>query len=160
MAEATSEATKATNGQVGQPGLGTARIRHIGITTTDPGATADFFIKGFGFVEVLRRPDNEAAIVSDGYINVTLLKFKVDRYGGGRPGLHHFGIKVEDLAQAEGQIAPLGAVELAEWNRTYGNQEGTPEHWVGERKWMTPEGISIDVNPSGWVTRPGGARGE
>ena len=141
---------------------GTAKpmIRHIGITTNDPGATADFFIKGFGFVEVMRRENNEAAIVTDGYINVTLLKFKVDRYGGGRPGLHHFGIQVPNLEEAEAQIAPLGATELVEWNRTYGNQEGTPDHWVGERKWMTPEGIAIDVNPSGWITKPGGKRGE
>src|SRR5215207_6658874 len=137
-----------------------AKIRHIGITTNDPEGSAEFFKQAFGFEEVFRSPSGEGVVVSDGYINVTLLKFKVDRYGGGRPGLHHFVIKVEDLAQAEGQIAPLGAVELAEWNRTYGNQEGTPEHWVGERKWMTPEGISIEVNPSGWVTRPGGARGE
>jgi methylmalonyl-CoA/ethylmalonyl-CoA epimerase len=136
------------------------KIRHIGITTNDPGATADFFTKAFGFVEVQRNPNNEGVIISDGYINVTLLKFKVDRYGGGRPGLHHFGIQVEDLDEAEAKLAPLGAVEQVEWNQTYGNREGTPTHWVGERKWTTPEGLAIDVNPSGWITRPGGARGE
>ena len=135
-------------------------IRHIGITTTDPGATADFFIKGFGFTEVQRSPKNESAIITDGYINVTLLKFKVDRYGGGHPGLHHFGIQIDNLEETEARIAPLGATELEEWNRTYGNQEGTPTHWVGERKWHTPEGIAIDVNPTGWVTKPGGQRGE
>lgn len=135
-------------------------IRHIGITTNNPGATAEFLIKGFGFTEVRRGSEDEAAIVTDGYINVTLLKFQVDRYGGGYPGLHHFGIQVPDLDQAEAQIAQLGAKELVEWNQTYGNSEGTPTHWVGERKWKTPEGISIDVNPSGWVTKPGGQRGE
>jgi catechol 2,3-dioxygenase-like lactoylglutathione lyase family enzyme len=139
---------------------GKAAIRHIGITTNDPGATADFFIKGFGFTEILRRENNEAAIVSDGYINVTLLKFKVDRYGGGHPGLHHFGIQVDNLEEAEARISSLGATELVEWNRTYGNQEGTPDKWVGERKWHTPEGMAIDVNPSGWVNTPGGKRGE
>jgi hypothetical protein len=139
---------------------GKAAIRHIGITTHDPGATADFFIRGFGFTEVMRRENNVAAIVSDGYINVTLLKFKVDAYGGGRPGLHHFGIQVQDLPKAEASISSLEATELVEWNRAFGNREGTPEKWVGERKWHTPEGIAIDVNPSGWITRPGGKRGE
>jgi catechol 2,3-dioxygenase-like lactoylglutathione lyase family enzyme len=134
-------------------------IRHIGITTDNPGATAEFFIKGFGFTEVRRGSETEAAIVTDGYINVTLLKFEVDRYGGGHPGLHHFGIQVPDLEQSEAQISQLGATELVEWNETYGNSEGTPTHWVGERKWRTPEGVSIDVNPSGWVTKPGGERG-
>jgi hypothetical protein len=136
-----------------------AAIRHIGITTKDPWATADFFIQGFGFIEVLRRPNNGAVIISDGYINVTLLPFQVDRYGGGHPGLHHFGIQVENLEEAEARIAPLGAVEQVEWNKTYGNQEGTPDRWVGERKWTTPEGIAIDVNPTGWVNQPGGERG-
>jgi methylmalonyl-CoA/ethylmalonyl-CoA epimerase len=136
------------------------KIRHIGIMTKDPRAAADFYKRAFDFVEVDADPGNGWAVVSDGYINVTLLGFKVDRYGGGHPGLHHFGIQVEDLDAAEAKLAPLGAVESAEWNRTYGNQEGTPDRWVGERKWMTPEGVAIDVNPSGWKTRPGGARGE
>ena len=137
-----------------------AAVRHIGITTRDPWATADFFIKGFGFIEVLRRPNRGACIVSDGYINITLLPFQVDRYGGGQPGLHHFGIQVENLEDTEAVIGALGATEQVEWNKTYGNQEGTPDRWVGERKWTTPEGIGIDVNPTGWVTQPGGERGK
>ena len=136
------------------------KIRHIGITTRDPAKTAEFFVNAFGMTEVQRSPNGEGVILSDGYINVTLLKFKFDRYGGGHPGLHHFGFHVEDLDETEGKMEPLGAVELKEWNQTYGNQEGTPEKWVGERKWMTPDGITIDVNPSGWITRPGGQRGE
>jgi catechol 2,3-dioxygenase-like lactoylglutathione lyase family enzyme len=135
-------------------------IRHIGITTANPAATAAFFVKGFGFTVIRPGSETESAIVSDGYINVTLLKFQVDRYGGGQPGLHHFGIQVPDLDESEGTIAALGATELVDWNTTYGNREGTPTHWVGERKWKTPEGVSIDVNPSGWITKPGGQRGQ
>ena len=142
-----------------------AKIRHIAIMTRHPVTTAAFFIKGFGFVLVDRSseehgPENEWAVISDGYINMTLLTFKVDRYGGGHEGLHHFGIQVDDLDEAEARIAPLGAVESKEWNRTYGNREGTPDKWVGERKWMTPEGVPMDVNASGWQIRPGGERGE
>jgi len=137
-----------------------AKIRHIGITTQDPKAAAEFFKQAFGFVDVDTPPGSESAIISDGYINVTLLKFQTDRYGGGTPGLHHFGIQVEDLDQTEVGLRALDAVELKEWNQKYGNQEGTPDKWVGERKWRTPDGLSIDVNPSGWKTRPGGARGE
>lgn len=136
------------------------KIRHIGITTNDPEGSAAFFKEAFGFEEVFRSKTGEGVVVSDGYINVTLLKFKVDRYGGGRPGLHHFGVQVDDLDEAEAKLRPLGATELVEWNQTYGNQEGTPEKWVGERKWMSPEGLAIDVNPSGWITKPGGKRGE
>ena len=136
------------------------KIKHIGITTNDPGATADFFINTFGLTEVERAPDNDSAIVSDGYINVTLLKFRYDRYGGGSPGLHHFGFQVEDLDEAGEVIEREGGSELTEWNKNYGNSEGTPDNWIGEKKYMTPEGIALDVNPTGWKMRPGGVRGE
>jgi catechol 2,3-dioxygenase-like lactoylglutathione lyase family enzyme len=135
------------------------KIKHIGITTNDPGATADFFINTFGLIEVERAPDNESVILSDGYINVTLLKFRYDRYGGGYPGLHHFGFQVEDLDQTGEVIEREGGYELTEWNKTYGNSEGTPDNWIGEKKYMTPEGIALDVNPTGWKMRPGGVRG-
>ena len=136
------------------------KIKHIGITTNDPGSTADFFINTFGLTEVERDPDNESVILSDGYINVTLLKFQYDRYGGGHPGIHHFGFQVEDLNQTGEAIQSEGGYELTYWNQTYGNNEGTPDNWVGEKKYMTPEGIALDVNPTGWKTRPGGVRGE
>ena len=136
------------------------KIKHIGITTNDPGATADFFINTFGLTEVERAPDNDSAIVSDGYINVTLLKFRYDRYGGGYPGLHHFGFQVEDIDEAGKVIEREGGYELTEWNKNYGNSEGTPDNWIGEKKYMTPEGIALDVNPTGWKMRPGGVRGE
>ena len=135
-------------------------IKHIGISTKDPGATADFYIKAFGMTEVQRAPDNSSAILSDGYINLTILDFKYDRYGGGRPGLHHFGFQVEDLDDATEQVVENGGEELTEWNTTYGNREGTPDNWIGEKKHMDPFGVALDVSQSGWKTRPGGRRGE
>ncbi len=136
------------------------RIKHIGMTTNDPRSTADFLINAFGLVQVEDEPDNQAVILSDGYINVTILKFRYDRYGGGYPGLHHFGLQVEDLDEAGARVEEFGGAELTWWNETYGNDEGTPEKWIGEKKYRSPEGIAIDVNPSGWKMRPGGVRGE
>ena len=136
------------------------KIKHIGITTNDPGKTAEFYKDAFGLIEVSRDPDNEGMILTDGYINVTLLKFKYDRYGGGRPGLHHVGFHVNDMGQTEDRLEGAGAQELTEWNQTYGNSEGTADNWVGEKKWMSPEGIALDVNQTGWKIRPGGQRGE
>ena len=136
------------------------KIRHIGITTNDPAATGAFLKEAFGLIEVSGDPDNESMVLSDGYINVTLLGFQYDRYGGGTPGLHHFGVQVEDLDQAEEKIVELGGAELTFWNQTYGNQEGTPDNWVGEKKFLSPEGLALDVNPSGWQMRAGGPRGE
>ena len=68
------------------------KIRPIGITTNDPAATGAFMKEAFGLIEVSSDPDNQSMVLSDGYINVTLLRFQYDRYGGGTPGLHHFGV--------------------------------------------------------------------
>ena len=100
-----------------------AKIRHIGITTRNMRATAGFFKEAFGMIELPGKPDSpvEAATLSDGYINITVLGWKEDRYGGGHPGLHHFGFHVEDLDAAAANLATLGARELVEHNRMYGN---------------------------------------
>lgn len=52
-----------------------AKIRHIGITTWNVRATADFFREAFGLTEIPDKPGSPvaAAILSDGYINVTVL---------------------------------------------------------------------------------------
>ncbi len=136
------------------------KVRHVGIHTKDPRATADFFIDAFGMVEVEFGENDEWGVISDGYVNVTLLGFEYDRYGGGYSGLHHLGFHVNDLDEAGQRVLDAGGQDLTFWNETYGNSEGTPDNWVGEKKYMDPDGIALDVNPSGWQIRPGGERGE
>lgn len=135
-------------------------IRHVGIHTKNPRATADFFIDAFGMIEVAFGEDDDWGIISDGYVNLTLLGFEVDRYGGGYSGLHHIGFHVKNLDETHKRILDCGGSECSSWNETYGNSEGTPDNWVGEKKYMDPNGIALDVNPSGWLVRPGGERGE
>ncbi len=55
-----------------------AKIRHIALTTRNVRATAEFFKQAFGMVEIPQRPNSpvEAATLSDGYINVTVLGWK------------------------------------------------------------------------------------
>ena len=134
------------------------RIKHIGISTRDPEATMKFLTEAFGLT-VTEREEN-AAVVTDGYINVTILGFIEDRYGGGTPGLHHIGFHVEDLDEAGQKVEEAGGREVKWWNDAYGNSEGTPDNWVGEKKYMSPEGVALDVNATGWQNRPGGLRGQ
>ncbi len=88
------------------------------------------------------------------------MKFKADEYGGGRPVLHHVGIHVEDLDQAESRIRTTGARELTDWSEATGDREGTPDNQVEAKKWTSPEGIAVDVSASGWRVRPNGELGE
>src|SRR5207253_6744896 len=77
-----------------------ARIRHIAIATQDPEATARFYIEGLGLKEVgkVNSPTAEGYYLSDGHVNLAILRFKYDdpattegalRY----TGIHHFGVE-------------------------------------------------------------------
>ena len=94
-----------------------ARIRHIAIATRDLDGTKKFYIEGLGLKEVgkINTPTSEGCYLSDGHINFAILKFKYDepaktegtlRY----TGIHHFGLEVEDMAEAQAQIEKAGAV--------------------------------------------------
>ena len=134
------------------------RIKHIGISTRDPEATTKFLTEVFGLT-VTRRGEN-SAVVTDGYVNITILGFMEDRYGGGSPGLHHIGFHVEDLDQAGQKVEEAGGWETKWWNDAHGNPGGTPDNWVGEKKYMSPEGVALNVNATGWQNRPGGLKGQ
>ena len=125
-----------------------SKIRHIALTTHDLGGSAEFYKGAFGLDELSR--SDEAIVLTDGYIVFALLAFRADRYGGGRPGLHHFGFKIEDLNSVEEKMSALGGQEMTEYNQEHGNREGTPDDWVGEKKWMDPQGVAFDINPTGW----------
>ena len=55
-----------------------ARIRHIAIGTRDPEATARFYIDGLGLKQVgkVNTPTSEGYYLSDGHVNLAILKFK------------------------------------------------------------------------------------
>src|SRR5207245_10683346 len=89
-----------------------ARIRHIAIATRDPEATKRFYIQGLGLKEVgkVNSPTSEGYYLSDGHVNLAILKFKYDdlattdgtlRY----TGIHHFGVEIEDMEEASTRIA-------------------------------------------------------
>ena len=88
-----------------------ARIKHIALATRDPEATAKFYIDGLGLTEVgkLNSPTAEGYYLSDGYVNLAILKFKNDdpattegqlRY----TGIHHLGFQIEDMDKSRHKI--------------------------------------------------------
>jgi methylmalonyl-CoA/ethylmalonyl-CoA epimerase len=85
------------------------RIKHIALTTKDPGKTAAFYKEAFGLQEIRRSP-NGAVFLTDGYINVAILNFKTEKdadvgaHGPNFSGIHHFGIEVEDLDEASQRL--------------------------------------------------------
>ena len=89
-----------------------AKLRHIAIAAKDPDAMAEFYKKAFDFKEV-RKSDGPLAYgyhLSDGTIDLAILRFKTDQIGKGLDytGLHHFGILVEDVEEVAQKLEGLG----------------------------------------------------
>ena len=130
-----------------------ARIRHIAIATRDLEATTRFYIEGLGLKQVgkVNTPTSEGYYLSDGHVNLAILKFKYDdpatTEGGLRyTGIHHFGLEVEDMAEAQAQIEKAGAV-----HRPYPGTEEMAKRGNVEVKFSGPDGVTIDLSEHGWL---------
>jgi catechol 2,3-dioxygenase-like lactoylglutathione lyase family enzyme len=125
-----------------------AKLRHLAIACKDPDAMADFYMKAFDFKNV-RTSDGPLAYghhLSDGTIDLAILRFKSDQIGKGMDytGLHHFGILVENLDESQKAVETLGG-------KHYMDQEN-PERAGGfEVKLYGPEGVLFDVAEHPWT---------
>lgn len=69
-----------------------AKIRHIVFNTTDPERLAKFYVEVLGLT-IQHRAENGGIALTDGYMNLSIHKNKVD----GKPsGFNHFGFLVDD----------------------------------------------------------------
>ena len=128
-----------------------AKIRHIAIAVQDPKKTAQFYMNTFGLKQVgeTDSPLATGVYLSDGYINVALLKYKTDDAAGKERGkdyvgVHHFGFQVEDLKESGSRIEDNGGtffLDLPEQRNTL----------YYEQKWRDPNGIIFDISHTGWV---------
>jgi catechol 2,3-dioxygenase-like lactoylglutathione lyase family enzyme len=125
-----------------------AKLRHLAIACKDPDAMAEFYIKAFDFKNV-RTSDGPLAYghhLSDGTIDLAILRFKTDQIGRGMDytGLHHFGILVEDIDRAGKRVEAHGGKHYMD--------QGDPERVGGfEVKMYGPEGVLFDIAEHSWT---------
>jgi len=133
-----------------------AKLRHIAIACKDPDVMAEFYCKAFDF-KIVRTSDGPLAYghhVSDGTIDLAILRFKTDQIGKGMDytGLHHFGILVEDVDQAAKKVEALCGTH-------YMDQSDAERVGGFEVKLYGPEGVLFDVAEHPWTgTEPLPAR--
>ena len=125
-----------------------AKLRHLAIAAKDPDAMAEFYKKAFAFKEV-RKTDGPLAYgyhLSDGTIDLAILRFKTDQLGRGLDytGLHHFGVLVEDVAAAGKKLENLGG-------KHYMDQTNAERVGGFEIKFYGPEGVLFDVAEHPWT---------
>lgn len=128
-----------------------AKLRHFALSVPDPEAAAAFYEKAFGLKRVGENdhPGATGVYLSDGVINLALLRYKTDAAAGedrGKDyfGVHHFGFIVDDIADTSARIEAAGGTHLS------GEESNTGGFY--EIKFRDPNGVIFDINHSGWKT--------
>ena len=125
-----------------------AKLRHLAIACKDPDKMADFYVKAFDF-KIVRSNDGPLAYghhLSDGTIDLAILRFKTDQIGRGMDytGLHHFGILVEDVDDAAKVAEACGGKHYMD--------QADPQRTGGfEVKMYGPEGVLFDIAEHPWT---------
>jgi predicted enzyme related to lactoylglutathione lyase len=132
-----------------------ARLRHVAICVSDLERAAKFYENVFDMKRVGDESlgTGSAIYMSDGVMNLALLKFKSDRMAGIEDsknfvGTHHFGFQVDDLGETQEKIEENGGV----FHFDLGEDE---EEVNFEKKFRDPDGIIFDVSKSGWIGTDG-----
>jgi catechol 2,3-dioxygenase-like lactoylglutathione lyase family enzyme len=112
------------------------RIRHVAFYTEDPEREAQFYCDAFD-LKRLRQSENGSIWLSDGYINIALIKRSKST------GINHIGFLVDNLDSAQQrlrQIMPTAEFEMPNENVT-----------AAEFKLKDPDGNALDVSERGWA---------
>jgi glyoxylase I family protein len=139
-----------------------AKIRHIALSTQDPEKTAKFYVDVFGMKEIGRidHPAVGGFFLTDGDLNVAILKFKNDEaagaeFGKAYSGLHHFGFQVEDLEAIAERLAAAGSARRDDVNDALAIGRAGQRSANVEVKYAGPDGVMVDVSETGWVGAQG-----
>ncbi len=135
------------------------QIKHIAIATQDADATAKFYVEVFGLREIAKLDSENASgyYLSDGSINIAILRFKNDVLVGDKfdinySGIHHIGFQVDDAEAADSRLRKADAYPMEEINTTLHAGMGRGHGGKNvELKYNGPDGVIIDISQTGWV---------
>lgn len=124
-----------------------AKLRHIALSVRDLAAARKFFEQAFDLKPVGHSNDR-AAHLSDGTMSVTLLALEGRPLGWDKAepfyGIDHFGMWVDDLAEARRKVEAAGATYVM------GEAPEAPGAFY-EIKYRDPLGNIFDLTTNGWA---------
>lgn len=122
-------------------------IGYLAVTSERPNEVASFYKTYFGMRE-LGRSDAGDISITDGWINVSLLK---QRSADDERGLSHFGVAVEDIREIEARLEEFAP------NADLRPEPGDLHH--GEYRVFDPNGmaVSVSVKNFGVAVSPNGS---
>lgn len=135
-----------------------AKIKHIALSTADPDKTAKFYTDVFGLKQIgkIDHPAVSGYYLSDGDLNLAVLRFKNDAVAGAERGkdffgLHHIGFQVESLDAIAKQLAAAGSQRRDDVNDALGVGHTDQRYANVEVKYSGPDNLLLDVSETGWV---------
>jgi len=139
-----------------------AKIKHIALSTQDPEKTARFYSDVFGMKQIGRVDHGTVSgyFLTDGDLNLAILKFKNDAVAGverGKDfsGIHHIGFQVESLEAIAERLAAAGSERRDDVNEALGVGRSGEHRANVEVKYSGPDGVMLDVSETGWVGSSG-----
>jgi len=127
-----------------------AKLRHIALSVPDPEKSAQFYEATFGMKRVgtTDSPLATGVYLSDGVVNVALLKFRNDEAAQGKGkdyvGVHHFGFHVDDVEDTRRKLDENGASHFMD-------VPAERKTIFFEEKYKDPDGIVFDISHEGWA---------
>ena len=135
-----------------------AKLKHVAITTQDPTKTANFYKEAFELEEVGKIDSDlvEGYFLTDGNVNLAILKFKNEavagkEFGTSYTGIHHIGFEVESLEEIAAKMQAANSSTRDDINQALGVGMPGANHANVEVKYGGPDGVIIDVSETGWV---------
>jgi catechol-2,3-dioxygenase len=113
------------------------KIRHLAVMCMNPDNLAKFYCDVFD-MEVVARNKSGGVFLSDGYMNLALLK---QQAVGKSPGLNHFGFHVEDADEI--------AKRMSKWD-VVGPEKRPADRTYAEQRATDPEGNNFDIAEGGF----------
>ena len=123
-----------------------SRIKHIAIRTPDVEQTASFYKDVFELTEAGK--GRNGVYLTDGHINLAILKMQESGPNAGKMGIDHFGFQVEDIDAAAAKLESVGSEALAV-HTPPANADGSQSYY--EAKYLDPVNQVVDVTHTGWV---------
>ncbi|AIT80027.1 VOC family protein [Novosphingobium pentaromativorans] len=124
-----------------------AKLRHIAINVEDLDRDVEFYKGTFELEEVGRAgtPDMGAVYLSDGVMNIALIKISDPDYPNYNPrGLNHMGFVIdESMDDAIERAVKHGAKPMVD-----PNDRDAGVTW--EMKMRAPSGVDFDLSEHGW----------
>jgi len=113
-----------------------AKIKHLAIKTVDPERLAKFYVDVFE-LEIVARGETGAIYLTDGYLNLALLKARADV----PPGLNHFGFEIDDMEEIGERLEKAGMA---------GPKVRPNNPPFAEERAMDPDGNMFDLSVHGY----------